>query len=234
MSVAAIIQARMNSTRLPGKVMFLAAGKPLLQYQLERAAHSKLIKEIIVATTNRNEDDEIVNLCGRLAVKYFRGSEADVLDRFYQCAKQFGLKTIVRLTADNPLQEPGIVDKVISAFLESNCDYASNTLKPTYPDGLDVEVFTAEALEKAWLQAKPAYEREHVTPFLKENPVIFKLMNVEDEIDHSGLRCTVDTLKDYILVKDIIDKLYSIKPYFTYADILRCFGIENGKRIYPD
>lgn len=220
MKVTAVIQARMGSTRLAGKVLLTAAGKPLLQHQIERVRHSTLVNEIIVATTTKEEDDVIVNLCEKLPVKCFRGSELDVLDRYYQCAAHFGLQNIVRLTADNPLQEPEVIDKVIQAFLKNNCDYTSNTLKSTYPDGFDVEVFTFAALKRAWFEARTPLDREHVTPFLKNHPEIFKQVNIEDIIDRSSIRCTVDTREDYLFVKDIIENLSGIRPYFKYADML--------------
>ena len=224
MKTSAIIQVRMGSTRLPGKAMFKASGKPLLKHQIERSSYSKFVNEIIVATTTNKEDDPIIELCKTLAVKYYRGSEPDVLDRFYQCAINFNLEAIVRLTADDPLQEPEVMDVVIKKFLDSECDYASNTIKPTYPDGFDVEVFKFPALKSAWLNAKSPYEREHVTPFIKNNPDIFKLVSVEDSLDRSNLYWAVDTQKDYILVKDIIEHLDGVKPFFKYSHILDYLG----------
>jgi len=220
MKVGAIIQARMGSTRLPGKVLRLAAGRALLMHQIERVGHSKRIQEIIVATTVEKRDDAIVELSEKMMVPFFRGAEADVLGRYYECASEFKLEAIVRLTGDDPLQEPEIIDKVVSAFMSNKCDYASNTIKPTYPDGLDVEVFTIEALEKAWSESASSHEREHVTAYILSNPQDFECMNVADSVDRSWMNWAVDTEKDYIFVKNIIENLDEIKPYFNYRDIL--------------
>lgn len=220
MKITAVIQARMGSTRLPGKVLLMAADKPLLQHQIERVNNSRLINEIVVATTTKEEDNAIVDLCKKLCIRYFRGSELDVLDRFYRCAVHFGLDIIVRLTADDPLQDPGVMDKVIKVFLENKCDYASNTIKTTYPDGLDVEVLTINALKLAWKMAKLSSEREHVTPFIKNHPEIFKQINVVDEIDNSSLYWALDNKEDYIFIKNIIENLGGIKPYFNYHHII--------------
>ncbi len=220
MKATAVIQARMGSSRLYGKVLLTAAGKPFLQHQIERVQHSKLINEVIVATASSRRDNLIVGLCEKLNIPCFRGSEDDVLDRFYQCALKFRLEVIVRLTADDPLQEPEVMDEVIKAFLKNECDYASNTIRPTYPDGFDVEVFSVEALTEAWNNAKLPSEREHVTPYIKNHPERFRCVSVEDSVDRSGLYWALDNEKDYYFVRYIIENLYEIKPYFKYSHIL--------------
>lgn len=220
MKIGAIVQARMGSNRLPNKVLLLADGKPLLMHQIERIRHSKGIHRIIIATTIEKRDDAIVEFCEQSNITYFRGSELDVLDRFYHCAIKFNLKTVVRMTGDDPLQEPEVVDKVIEAFLNNKCDYASNTIKPTYPDGFDVEVFTIEALEKAWRKATLPHDREHVTSYILNNQNEFKCLNVADSVDRSWMNWALDTNKDYLFIKNIIENLNGIRPYFSYRNIL--------------
>jgi spore coat polysaccharide biosynthesis protein SpsF len=219
--IAAILQARMGSTRLPGKTLADINGKPLLSHILERIHYSRLIDEIVVATTTQRRDDVIVNLCEELAVKSFRGSEDDVLDRFYQCAKQFHAQYIVRCTADDPFKDPEVIDRIIKELLADNSiDYASNTIKPTYPEGIDIEVFKFQALERAWKEASKTSDREHVTPYIWRNPHIFRLKNVENDIDLSSLRWTLDTPKDLKLAKTVYKELYVQGKIFLMKDIL--------------
>ena len=205
--VTAIIQARMTSTRLPGKVLMEVMGRPLLSYQIERLRFSKRIDEIIIATTMNKEDDPIAKLSRKEGLKVFRGSEDDVLDRYYQAAKEVNAKTIVRITGDCPLIDPMVVEKVISHYLVSKCDYASNIAPPTFPDGLDTEVFSFDALEKAWEKAKWQSEREHVTPYIRNRPEIFHLENLENGEDLSNMRWTVDEAADLEFVRAVYSKL---------------------------
>lgn len=220
MKAFAIIQARSGSTRLPGKVLLKVMGKTILEYVLERVGKAKNIKGIIVATTQKEEDIRIVDLVESLGIRTYRGSDEDVLDRYYQAAQLLGIKHIVRITADCPLIDPQIIDNAIVLYVESKADYCSNTLDETFPDGEDVEVFSFKALRSAWKNAKLISEREHVTPYIKKNPAMFKLVNLENNTDLSAKRWTVDTKEDFRFIKAILEALYPIKPGFNSEDIL--------------
>jgi spore coat polysaccharide biosynthesis protein SpsF len=213
----------MGSTRLPGKVMKKIIGKPLLELLIERLQHCHYLDEIIIATTTNVADEPIKNLAERLSIKYMRGSEEDVLDRYYQAAKGFNIDHIVRITADCPLIDPEVVDRVIISYLNNNLryDYVSNTLKPTFPDGLDVEVFSLNVLEKIHKVSDKKYQREHVCGYIIENPDQFIIKNVTNDKDLSKLRWTVDNPEDYELIKIIFENLYQKKKIFFMEDILR-------------
>jgi spore coat polysaccharide biosynthesis protein SpsF (cytidylyltransferase family) len=165
--IVAIIQARMGSSRLPGKTIADVAGRPLLLHVVERTQRARRVDKVVVATTDRSSDDPIADLCQREGIQCFRGSEDDVLDRFYRTAQAHGADVVVRITADCPLIDAAVIDKVIARFQAGDCDYVSNILRYTYPDGLDTEVFSFAALERAWREAKKPSEREHVTPYLR-------------------------------------------------------------------
>ena len=183
----AILQARTSSTRLPGKVLKPILGKPMLERQLDRLARVRQIDKLVVATSEGPDDNALAELCDRIGFKCFRGSLNDVLDRFYQTAKIYNARNIIRLTGDCPVADPQIIDEIISHYLSGNFDYVSNTIEPTYPDGLDAEVFRYECLEQAWHKAKLPSQREHVTPFIWQQPDRFKLENHRCE-DHPGTR----------------------------------------------
>ena len=189
--VCAIIQARTGSSRLPNKVILDLAGRPLILFLLERLSRSKLIDEIIVATTNKKKDDNLVKLLIDNNYKVARGSEEDVLGRFSYVVENSDKENFVRITADCPLIDPKIIDRVIKTFLNSKFDYVSNINPPTYPDGLDVEVFSRKALIKADKNCKDIKKREHVTPWILESG-LFKIANVENSEDLSHFRWTVD------------------------------------------
>lgn len=219
--VVAIIQARMGSTRLPGKVMKEIVGKPMLWHIVNRLSWSKLIDEIVIATTTNKEDLIIVEFAEKQGISCYAGSAEDVLDRYYQVAQKFGAEIIVRITADCPLIDPNIADKIIDNFLiDAELDYASNTLVPTYPDGLDVEVLSLNALEKAWKNANKKSEREHVTPYIKNHPETFKLVNVKENFDLSSLRWTVDYPEDFHFIETIYKNLYVGKEIFLMGDVI--------------
>ena len=219
MKATAIIQARMSSTRLPGKVLMEVMGRPLLSYQIERLRFSKRIDEIIIATTTNKEDDPIVELAHKEGLKVFRGLEDDVLDRYYQAAKKYKADVVVRITGDCPLIDYEVTDQVINRFLNGDYDIVCNTKPPTYPDGLDTEVFSFTALEKAWNEARKAYEREHVTPYIHESG-LFQVSNVTNDIDLSDERWTVDEPEDYELITTIIKDLGANGEYFGVNEIL--------------
>lgn len=228
MKVVAIIQARMGSTRLPGKVIKEILGKPVILWDLDRVSFSKLIDEIVVAIPYGKENDIIVDTIKEYNDKIVttRGSENDVLDRYYQAAVQTNADVVVRITSDCPLIDPAVVDNVIEQFLNDDCEYCSNSLTRTYPRGLDTEVFSFKALEKAWNEATKDYEREHVTPYIIDNPDKFKLLNVANDIDLSHLRWTMDTKKDYMFIEAIYKKITSTKKIFYMGDILELLNHE--------
>ena len=219
--VIAIVQARMGSTRLPGKVLLDLAGKPILVRDIERIQRAKNIDSIVVATTKKSEDDRIVSLCCEYGWNFFRGSENDVLDRYYRAAREYDAKTIVRITSDCPLIEPTIVDLIIEKFsaLEPNIDYVSNVFPlRTYPRGLDTEVMSFFTLERCWKEdTNPAY-REHVTPYILHHPNSFRISEVNNEQDFSSMRWTVDTPEDFDFVSHIYH--YLGENTFSWTDIL--------------
>lgn len=226
--IVAIIQARTGSTRLPGKVLVDIGGKTLLEHVVDRVRHSRLIEKIVIATTTRDRDQVVVDMARGWGLEVYRGSEEDVLDRFYQAARTYGAETIVRVTPDCPLIDPHVIDKVIQRYLKGDCDYAANTLKCTYPDGLDVEVFSRMALEKAWNEAKWSSEREHVTPYIKKNPGKFRCANVENDVDIHHLRWTVDEKKDLDFVREVYNCLYHEGRIFYMEDILELLSQHPG------
>ena len=205
--IGCIIQARMGSSRLPGKIMKKINGDtPMLKFQLEQLEFSKNIDQIIIATTTLEPDNLIVDFCKKNNLECFRGESKDVLDRYYKCAKKFNFPIIVRITSDNPLIDPTIVDHVISRFIDSDYDYMSTEVKKS-PLGFAVEVFTFKSIKKAWEEAKLPSEHEHVTPYFYNNPDKFKIESVSQEKDLSHIRCTVDTEYDFKLIEKIILKI---------------------------
>ncbi|QNK87244.1 glycosyltransferase family protein [Sporosarcina sp. resist] len=230
MKVTAIIQARMTSTRLPGKVLKKVLNKSLLEYQLERVACSKLIDEIIVATTLNESDDAIVELCKKLGVSIYRGSEVDVLSRYYEASKQYNTDIVVRLTSDCPLIEPKVIDQVIQMYLKQKFDYVSNTQLKTFPRGMDTEVFSSELLESAYYNGIKDYEREHVTPYFYLNKNQYSIGQLIDEEDNSNYRLTVDTAEDLELITIILEKLYPENKEFNLDEIIKTLK-ENPKLV---
>ena len=210
--IGCIAQARMGSTRLPGKIMMKLDDKnTVIDYVMNQLRHSKLIDKFVIATTNLREDDIVEAHVKDQKIECFRGSANDVLARYYQCAKKFSIDTIVRITADNPLIDPNIVDLVVEKYKNTKCDFATNTLHRTFPYGTEVEVFSFETLEKTWKNAKMPSEREHVTPFIRDPQNGFKLTNTEYQKDLSHLRYTVDRVEDLKLVKEIVKNIHA-KP----------------------
>lgn len=207
MKVVAVVQARMESTRLPGKVLMDIEGQTMLGRVIERVRQARELNDVVVATTDRPADKAIVEACGQLGVAVYQGDSDDVLDRYYQVVKQHEARVVVRVTADCPLIDPEIIDQVVTVFLEDEADYASNTLTRSYPRGLDVEVFSTAALERAWGEADQQHQREHVTPYFYQNPKLFKLKAVAHAEDLSHLRWTVDRQEDLELVREIYSRL---------------------------
>ena len=225
MNVVIIIQARMGSTRLPGKILKKVMGRPLLEYLLERLKRVRKASEICVATTTKPQEQPILDICFRMSVKTFRGSEDDVLERYFLAAQYLKAEAIVRVTSDCPLIDPVEIDKLIGYYLESSnkYDYMTSCLQRSYPMGMDAELFSFEALKKAHEEAKSQPEREHVTPYIYWNPDLFRLGNVAYEEDQKDHRWTVDTPEDFELISKIIESLYPSKPEFSIKDILNLF-----------
>lgn len=219
MKVVAIVQARMGSTRLPGKVLKDLAGETMLARVVGRLRHANQVNEVLVATTGHPDDDAIVDECHRLSVVVSRGDQDDVLDRYFKAAQFAGADVVVRITSDCPLIDPEITDKTIQSFLDIGPDYAANTIVRTYPRGLDTEVISINALARAWQEARHAYEREHVTPYIIEHPDMFKLLSVTGDRDYSAHRWTVDTPDDLEFVRAVYDRLRS-EGMFSWREVL--------------
>jgi len=225
MKIVAIVQARMGSSRLPGKALKDIHGRTMLARVVRRALRSALIDKLVVATTEKEADDAIVNECDSLGISCFRGSEDDVLDRYYHAARAFSADSIVRITSDCPLIDAEIVDRVVQAFLDDGPDYASNTIESTYPRGLDVEVFTFDALKKAWCEASADLQHVHVTPYIYQHPEQFRILSVSGDEDWSRYRWTVDTKEDLALIRDVYAKI-NRDDLFSWRDVLELFERE--------
>ena len=220
--IAVIIQARTGSTRLPGKVMKELCEKTVLAHDIERVSQAKLVDEIIIATTTHDSDDVIVHEAERLGVKVFRGSEDDVLSRYYFAAKGAGADVVVRITSDCPLIDPFILDDIIRVFMDGSYDIVTNAgndlSKRTFPRGLDAEVFSFEMLETAHLKAGEQYQREHVTPYIYENAK--SVFYYQNDVDYSKYRWTLDTEEDWQLISEIYQRLYHGMHNFYFKDVL--------------
>ncbi|CAF24290.1 cytidylyltransferase domain-containing protein [Candidatus Protochlamydia amoebophila] len=221
------VQARMGSTRLPGKVLKPVLGKPLLGYLLERLKDVKEVDEIVILSTTNSQDDVIEAYCQQLGIFCFRGSENDVLERYYQAALIRKVDVVIRITADCPLIDPDIIDQVVGLFKKEifQYDYISNSFERTFPRGLDVEVFTFEALQTAFKMATSLIQKEHVTPFIYQNPGLFKLKNIAHHPSLHLYRWTVDTPEDFELIKLILENLYPHCPKFRLNDILHLLSL---------
>jgi len=228
-NTVAIIQGRIASSRLPGKILLDIAGKPMLMHVVERARRAKTVDQVVVATTTQPEDDTVEVYCRQSGIPISRGSVHDVLDRFYQAALAFKADIVVRLTADCPLLDPQVLDYTVEEFLHTGVDFCCNRLPPplkrTYPIGLDVEVCAFQALERAWKEAKEPNEREHVMPYLYDTPGRFKILRVDYEEDYGNMRWTVDTPEDLELVRLIFSRLGENRD-FTWLDVLELFKRE--------
>lgn len=218
--IIAIVQARMGSSRLSGKVLRKIKGKTLLELYLNRVKLNQLIDKIVIATTTKSSDDIIEELAKKLGFDCFRGSESDLLDRFWQCAKKYKADVIVRLTADDPFVDYQVIDRAIKIFNENQADFVTNHFEPTYPEGLDIEVYSIGALERSWQDAKLLSEREHVFPYIQNHQSQFKVINFRQDSDYSHLRWTIDYDCDLEMTKIIYDYLYNDNPIFLQDDIL--------------
>lgn len=226
MKVVCIVQARVGSTRLPGKVLKQICGKTVLEHDIDRLKRVKNIHEIVIATTTLEKDNDIVKECERLGVKYFRGSEEDVLSRYYYAAEQNNADVVVRVTSDCPLIDSEVSEDIVEFYLDNKdkYDYVSNTIERTYPRGLDTEVFSFKALEKAFNEAISERYREHVTPYIWHNPKVFRLAQYKNSQDYSNLRWTLDTEEDFELIDKIYNLLYpNMHSKFQFQNILSLY-----------
>jgi spore coat polysaccharide biosynthesis protein SpsF len=227
-TAAAIVQARMGSTRLPGKALVDIAGMSMLARVIDRTRRCRLIQRIVIATTVKPHDDAIVEHAREIGVDVYRGDEEDVLDRYYQAALTFPCDVVVRITSDCPLLDPGIADQVVRPLLlpGSVIDYRANTLERTYPRGLDVEAVPFTTLERVWRDARSFHERAHVFPHVYEHPEKFVLSGMSDPVDRSYMRWTVDTAEDLAFVRAIYAELATRE--FSWLDVLRVIDAHPG------
>lgn len=203
--ITAIIQARMGATRLPGKVLLPLGDTTVLGHTVRQVRKAKKIGRVIVATSTEKSDDVVEVFCKKNNIEVVRGSLTDVLERYYKAAKARGAEHIARITADCPLIDPAVIDMVATRYEEGQCDYISTgRIKTTYPDGMDTEIFSFKALERAWKEAKLPSEREHVTPYIWNHPELFRVVEVTHDPDLSTLRLTLDEERDYVVLKDVV------------------------------
>ncbi|MBZ5722043.1 MAG: glycosyltransferase family protein [Acidobacteriia bacterium] len=219
MRVVAIIQARMGSTRLPGKVLKDLGGDTVLARVVSRVRRCRLVNEVVVATSRDPANDVILKECQRLETRVFRGSERDVLERYYQAACEVQADVVVRITSDCPLIDPQLTDDTIRVFIDQHCEYASNVFPRTYPRGLDVEVFSSGALMRAWREARSPHEREHVTPYFYEHPEWFPQASLRGSADYSKHRWTLDTAEDLQLIRAIYSRMGN-RDDFCWREVL--------------
>mgnify|MGYP001566387175 CR=1 FL=1 len=229
--IAAIIQARMTSSRLPCKVMLPINGKPVLDIMIDRVKKAKKIDKIVVATTKNELDDIIVNLCQTKNIEYFRGSENDVLERFYETSKKFAVDIIVRLTSDTPLIDAKSIDDVIKLYENTNSDFTSNffPFPRTFPDGYNVEVFSMKILERIHNEAKKPSDREHVTTYITMQPERFSIKRLDYKKDVSKFRLNLDYEKDYLFIKKVFENFSKNIESFSLEEILE--WLENNPDI---
>ncbi|MEA2578154.1 MAG: spore coat polysaccharide biosynthesis protein SpsF [Chloroflexota bacterium] len=219
MTVLCVLQARVSSSRLPGKVLMPLLGEPMLARQIERIQRAKLLDAITVATSDQPSDDGIAGLCASLGVDGFRGDLDDVLDRFYGAAAPRRPDHVVRLTGDCPLTDPALLDALVDIHTSGGYDYSSNVHPRTYPDGLDAEIFTFDLLEQAWREATSPAERSHVTPWMYETATGIRQGSLRDSQDRGHLRWTVDYPEDYEFVRRVFEALYVRDPAFGTEDV---------------
>ena len=219
--VIAILQARTEASRFPNKVLRKIRGETLLELYINRIQKCSMIDRIVIATTTKSADNVIKGIALRLRIDCFRGSENDLLDRYYQCAKKYRGDVVVRVTADDPFVDYRVIDRAVQIFKDNEVDFVTNHFEPTYPEGLDVEVYSFCALEKSWKEAKLLSEREHVFPYIQNHQDRFKIINFKQDKDYSHLRWTIDYECDYEMTKVIYDSLYDKTPNFLQEDILK-------------
>jgi spore coat polysaccharide biosynthesis protein SpsF len=222
MKIVATIEARMTSSRLPGKILRPILGKPTLELLIERLSRSKYIDTIVVATTVNSTDDVVEELAKKLAVGCYRGSEDDVLDRVLKAAQAYTADVIVEITGDCPLIDPTVIDQLIEIYLRDQYDYVSNTLRQTYPNGLDTQVFSRKTLEKVAELTQDPVDHEHVSLYIYEHPDQFTLFNLDSNFPkkYGKLRLTVDTIEDFEVIRSIYEELYPVNHSFSLNDVI--------------
>ncbi len=232
MKIVATIEARMNSSRLPGKVLLKAKDKSMLEILIERLEQVKNIDSIIVATTINPKDNEIANLCNKIGQKFFRGSEDDVMGRVIGAAKSLNADLIVEITADCPIIDPNIIEQIINIYKANSVDYVGNAKVRSYPDGMDTQVFSLKILESSYQMTSNKEDREHVTLHIRNNPNIFSQINVvaSPEIYYPELGLTLDEWDDYILIKKIIENFYDKNKFFKCSEIINF--LNNNQYLY--
>lgn len=218
--IVGVLQARMSSTRLPGKVLAPILGRPMIARQLERLARATRLERLVVATSIDPGDDPLAAECAALGVACFRGSLDDVLDRFHAALAGTGARQVVRLTADCPLTDPALIDALVEFHLTGGYDYSSNCVPPTLPDGLDAEILKIEVLERAWREAREKADREHVTQYVVKRPQVFRIGALTNDEDLSAHRWTVDEPEDLEFVRRVYTELYPGNPAFGWRDVL--------------
>ncbi len=225
-NIVAIVQGRMGSSRLPGKVMLDLGGMPMIARMVHRVRRARMISRVVIATTDDAADDPLADYCQKQGFPLYRGSQFDVLDRYYQAALLFSADVVVRITADCPMIDPAEIDRTVQRFFESGADFAANRLPPplkrTTPIGFDTEVCTFAALARAWREADQKFEREHVMPYLYATPGRFKVEVVDHDPDLSHLRWTVDTPEDLALARKVY-AAFGNRDDFTFADLMALF-----------
>ena len=224
--LTAIIQARLGSTRFPGKILADICGKPLIWHVVERLRWSKSVVEIVLATTINKGDDDLFKWAQDNQIKVFRGSEDDVLARYYHAACEFSASEILRVTADDPFKDPDIIDNVYDLFQRNQLDFAYNNKPPTFPEGLDTEIFSFSAIRKAFNESADPYEREHVTQYFYRHPELFRQNNYSFSQDLSHLRWTIDNPEDFQMVTEIYNSLYKDGEIFKFQDILKLIAVK--------
>lgn len=224
MRVVCIVQARVGSSRLPEKVLKNVCGKTILEHDILRLRKAKTIDELVIATTDKVEDNKIVEVAEKINVKYFRGSELDVLARYYHAANENKADIVIRVTSDCPCIDYRIIDTMVNLFKDkysnNQVDYLNNTIERTFPRGYDVEIFTMEALTLAYNNAKKDYEREHVTPYIYDLNNKFKIVSYKNDKDYSKYRVTLDTEEDFCVIKEIYNNLYNEETYFGLEEVI--------------
>jgi len=227
LKTGAIIQARMSSTRFPEKILKELIGNiTILDVLIDRISSCEFIDSITLATSLNPKDKILENFSKTKGINFFAGSENDVLERYYLCAKRYELDNIIRVTADDPFKDPAVIKKAYDIFINNSLDYVSNTLKPSYPEGIDIEIFNFISLKEAFLNANLPSEREHVTPYIWKNSDLFKLKNFTAEVDYSNYRLTVDYEEDYNLAKKILKHFYP-NITFSYKQIIEFLQSKN-------
>ena len=229
--IVTVIQARLGSTRLPNKIFLPLTGEPLLLRMYERVKYSEVTGTVVIAIPNEPSDDPIEQLCKEKGIPVFRGDTGDLLDRHYKAGLKFNADAVVKIPSDCPLIDPKVITKVINYYLENSdkFDYISNLHPATYPDGNDVEIFSMKALKNGWKNAKKDFEREHTTPYLWENPELFRIGNIKWEkgFDFSMThRWTIDYYEDYLFIKAVYDELYHKNPFFGIDEILNLISLK--------